>query len=214
MYEKLSKIEIENFQKTNTTPIKDNLTLKDLIVFYENDIMPYRYIYECEHNLKVSFTFEEENLPHLLFGTIEKTYAKRKDYTGQLGYDNMKNGLVTLDNLPKFIYDKGIHRILNFILISKVLAKPSVIIFNKNLVKQNGNKYINTNINAKFLLDRNLNNGKHIHLFLDQVGKSKRLVPNSFFPNDKENYILDQVSFKVENSKIEKIKDDSSKEAI
>lgn len=213
MYEKITAAEILNFQKTNTSPTEAQITLKDIVVFYENQILPYRYTYTCEHELKISFIFEDENLCHLLFGTIDKHYHKRKEYVGKLGYNNIKNGIVTLENLPSFIRSKSIHRILDFILISKIISKPTVIIFNNKLVKQDGNKYLNSDIKAKFLLAKQLTVFQYIHLFLNEVGPQKKLAPISFFPNKDENYIREQTIFKVVGTPIiEKI--DKSDEVI
>lgn len=213
MYEKITAAEILNFQKTNTSPSKDQITLKDIVEFYESQICPYRYTYICEHDLKLSFTFEDENLCHLLFGTIDRTFYKRKDYVGKLGYNNIKEGIVTLNNLPPVICSKGIHRLLNFILISKILSSPTVIIFNNNLIKQNGKNYLNSCIQARFLLAKQIAPSNYIHLFLNLEGPKKILVPKSFFPNREDNYIREQTIFKTIGTPIiEKI--DKSDEAV
>ena len=45
-----------------------------------------------------------------------------------------------------------------------------------------------------------------VHLFVDERGGSKKLIPISFFPDNDGNYISEQIRFKVVNSeKIQKI---------
>ena len=59
-------------------------------------------------------------------------------------------------------------------------------------------------IQSKFLLYRELNTGSIVHLFVDERGSSKKLIPISFFPDNDENYISEQIKFKVNNIKIKR----------
>ncbi|WP_294394066.1 hypothetical protein [uncultured Clostridium sp.] len=41
-------------------------------------------------------------------------------------------------------------------------------------------------------------------MFIDERGGSKKLIPISFFPDNDENYISEQIKFKVNNIKIKR----------
>lgn len=204
MYQVLSVDKIKEYQQKHLKLKDEDINLKDLMIFYEENIIPYLYTYECEHELKVRFSFEDENLCHLLYGTVDKTFSNRKNYTGKQGYECIKNETVTFEKLPEKLKKKCIHRIKSFLLIEKILEKPKVIIYNKNMVDRK--KLKESLIQSKFLLYRELNTGSIVHLFVDERGNSKKLIPISFFPDSDENYISEQIKFKVVNyEKIPKI---------
>lgn len=197
-YEKLSETLIESHHHSQTPLSEDEFSLHDLLYFYEQEIMPYRYIYTCQNNLTIEFCFNQDNFCHLIFGTIDDKTLKPK-YSGKKGYLGISNHDILLEKSPPKLKKKAIERGGNLIFLPKLLSKPTIIHFNKFLVKNEKVKTINSEIDAKFLLDKQLCTGDRIHLFLKEVNaKQSILVPNSFFPNDKDNYIDHQLSFKVQ----------------
>lgn len=208
MYEKLSEDIIKLHQQKETPLTEEELCLKDILTYYEKEIMPFKYTYECEYGLHISFCFNKDNLCHLLFGTIDKKKhpSWKKKYSGNKGYEGIDTKSITLENLPDELKSKAINRAGSFILINKLLKKPSIIHFNCALVKNSNIKTINTNIDAKYLLNKKTIEGTTLHLFLKETdAKHSILVPNSFFPNSKDNYIENQLPIKVISSNKERI---------
>lgn len=191
-------------QKPNFTldRVKELLAMKDmpeisevslqvLQTYYENEILPYKYRYECNNGLTLDFFVEKSEFCHLLLGSVDKLVSDPNTYKGVKGYDNIKNNVVTIDNLPSKIKDSARYRIKSFIFLPLLLKNPQIIYFNKHIS--------NTQIPADFLLYKTFEKIK-MHFFLKTINnKTGHLACLSFFHNEGDKYISNQIKLKVKN---------------
>lgn len=180
------------------------ITLKDLVDYYEKNIRPYKYVYHCAHGLKLEFDITEDQLCHLLFGTIPSGIHNRSKFAGQTGYNAIKSGEVEIKDLPHKTKSKAKNRIKYFFYIDKLLSNPSVIHYNGNIVRKGDHIKIGESlIDANYLFTKSVMGEKKIlHFFLKTVGK--KIEPITFFAQEDTCYIENQLRFKVLRS--EKIK--------
>lgn len=159
----------------------EQIKLVDIQNYYKSNIYPYTYEISSYNSLKLEFNIQPDNLCHLLFGTVNKGMAKNyKIYKGLPGYQNIENELITFDNLPPTILKYANGRMYDFIEIHRLLTNPKgVIFFNKNVDCSNS-KILNrlnikkcSDIEADFMIYKNINAKKYIHLFLRNVKTSK-----------------------------------------
>ena len=114
-------------------------------------------------------------------------------YKGKKGFDKIINLEITSPPPYKDIPKKYKSKRDAFYYIPKLLEKPTIYMFNKDIVdcgKLKGLK--KTDIDADFLLYRDVD-GKKIHLFLRWSDNDKKLVPCSLIKNNTDNYIEKQI---------------------
>lgn len=175
--------------------------LQEVIDYYEREIKPYRFTYTAKNNLTLSFTIEPEQVPHLLFGTVDGV-KNAASYRGIKGYNNIKGGIIKIDTLPGSIKSKAKQRINAFTDLHLLLGNPKGIFYNKKLVERGNALHTKiSNIDAEYLLFNVTVKGQRLHLFLANCkqGKETFLVPMSFFsqPLKEVGYIKDQIEFDI-----------------
>lgn len=179
-----------------------NLLLQDALTYYEKEIKPYKYIYHCKFGLKLEFDITEDQVCHLLLGTIDKGIPNRRNFVGKSGYDAIKSGNVKFSQIPKKNIKHVKSRIKHFNLLDKLLSSPKVIHYNQAITqKGNSIKFNNSLIKADYLLIKEIHNNTTLHFFIRE--NKSNLEPVSFFAQKDDSYIKNQLSFKVE--KCEKI---------
>lgn len=194
-------------------------TLKDILEYYKANVLPYKYEICSFNSLKLEFEIDTKRICHLLFGSVSDGMATNiKLYKGERGYNNIDNGSVRFDNLPKPISDYANNRMYDFCDIHKLLKNDpqgvkGVFFLNKSvdLDNKDKNKFLrkllnitkHSNIEADFMIYKKINNQKYMHLFLRNEGKN--LIPVSFFcvpikpDNPGDHFIEKQKEFKVLN---------------
>lgn len=190
---------IQDYQQ-NQKPLDDgSFSLIDLLNFYKDNLSGKTYIFTCEDNLTITLKFNPDNFCHLLFGTVFDN--EKKFYAGITGYQRISNEITKIENLPKYLKKKVSNRGASLILLNKLLNKPKLILFNQHLVQNTKIKELETSIKAKYLLYFQTTDGTNLHLFINSYSKNV-FVPISFFPNSTDNYIKNQIKFKVKNVSI------------
>lgn len=205
----LTLTDIPILQAKHEMPSIDCISLKLLQDFFENEIMPYEYIYLCNNGLRIKFNIGKEDFCHLIYGTINKSLGNHRLYKGILGYDNIKNSAVNMGNLPSQIKSYARYRLKAFIFLPILLRGPGIIYFNQKLVPKGSTGLKTTDIDADFLLYKQVGTIK-AHLFLKNI-YSKSGNENtsciSFFHDENDNYIRNQIGLKVNRVQINSIKD-------
>jgi hypothetical protein len=160
--------------------------------YFESYIKPYKYIYTCEHNLKIEFIFESHEFCHLLFGTIPKEFPTRKKYKGVEGYNNISTENVTMSNFPNTLWKYAKTRIKCFHFFDLVLENPKVIYFNPQIVDRGNHKIATTRLNAEFLIFKEIVNQKILFFLLKDT-----LKPCAFFPDKTGKYTDNQIKLNI-----------------
>ncbi|MCY6485888.1 hypothetical protein OW763_16375 [Clostridium aestuarii] len=170
--------------------------LYNLIDFYNREIKPFRYIYNCMFGININFTIEPEEVCHLIFGSVKnKNIPNAKSYKGILGFNNISTKQITR---PPYQIRKEFNiKSDAFLYLPKLLNDPTAIFFNHEIVdKGKVPGFLTTSIDADFLLYKNIDN-KCIHLFLKWSKEKNKLVPYSLLRNNKDNYISKQKHIKI-----------------
>lgn len=179
-----------------------NLLLQNAITYYEREIKPYKYVYHCKFGLKLEFDITEDQVCHLLLGSIDKCVPNRRNFIGKSGYNAIKNGNVKFSQIPKKNSKHAKNRIKHFNLLDKLLSSPKIIHYNQAITqKGNSIKFNNSLIKANYLLIKEIHNNNTLHLFIRE--NKLNLEPVSFFVQKDHSYTENQLSFEVE--KCEKI---------
>ncbi len=142
---------------------KKSNELFKLAEFYQENLIPYTYTYKALFGIEIELSFSDNQFCHLIFGYVKDIPKKYKSKRDAFYY------------------------------IPKLLEKPTIYMFNKDIVdcgKLKGLK--KTDIDADFLLYRDVD-GKKIHLFLRWSDNDKKLVPCSLIKNNTDNYIEKQI---------------------
>lgn len=180
--------------------IEENKILLEVVNYYEENIKPYKYTYECNNNLKITFYIDESDICHLITGTIPKGTPNASKYRGIEGYNKIKSGEITITNLPHNIKKSKVkNRCNSFLNLENMLANPKAIYYNPKIVKKGDSiKLKDSDLKADFLLYK-LKNNDIIHLFLRN--EHKRVIPVSIFSQgkNKDEYITDQIEIKILN---------------
>lgn len=198
--DKLTSENVIKFKEDRVLPTIDQLSLKFLQSYYENQILPYTFVYKCPNSMSIEFSVEKENFCHLILGTIPKGISKASQYKGLAGYEAINNNIVTLNNLPaqpkEFI--KNVRKkARGFIYLDTLLDYPTpTIIYNKEIVESGKIPVGESNIDADFLLCKKIGN-QNLHLFLKNRNVKKDnpiTVPISFLiqPVSKSRYLNNQ----------------------
>jgi len=171
------------------TPELNEISLQVLQEYFEQEILPYKYTYHCNYNLSIDLSIKTSNFCHLIFGTVEDKVSKGvlHKYVGQSGYDYIKSGQVTMDNIPVKIKQYAKLKLKAFIYLSNLLDNAKVIHFNPILTT--------TIIKSDFVLYRNYKN-LNLNLFLRTLNRKTNLLSGiSFISSDNDYYIKDQLKF-------------------
>lgn len=176
------------------------LELLDVINYYESKIKPYKYIYRFKNNLTLEFQIEEDQICHLLIGTLPKGMANKCKYKGQEGYKNIKSGILKLSNLPPQIDKRKVkNRCRAFLKLDKILQNPKAIIYNPNIIKKGSSIKLGKSVLQAEYLFYKIIDEKIVHVFLRNDNKSENIVVVSLFEQakTKDEYITDQVNLEV-----------------
>lgn len=171
-----------------------NEELYNLIKFYEKDIMPFSYTYNCGLGININIVFEPSEICHLIFGSLKgKNIPNAKNYKGINGYTCILDKIVTQPHhsLKKAYQIKS----SAFYCLPDLLSKPDLIIFNKNIAGKGKSSFRHlepTDIDGDFLLYKKIDN-KIIHFFIKWDDRQNRFVPYSLFHNKKDNYLENQI---------------------
>lgn len=194
----------------------DKNLLIDAINFYESYIMPYKYIYICDNNLKIEFNITPEEVCHLIFGTLGQNIKKKSDYKGLKGFNNIKSKSLKFKELPYDLQKKPKPRIKALMALPQLLDNPKIIYFNQQIINVGISKIFKSDIDANFLIYNEIEN-INVHLFLRNIirkGNFEKISCVSLFHNKPKTYIENQIELRVlEISKIPILKD-LSKEVI
>lgn len=174
--------------------------LYDILMFYETKIRPYEYTYKCEFGTIIKFTMEPDEICHLFFGSLkDKNVPNAKYYKGILGFNSILNKTIT--TVPYQLKKDFKIKSLAFYKLPELLKSPIAIYFNDSIVPKGCIKGRSTDIDADFLLYKEIDN-KNIHFFLKYFSNKNRLVPYSTFHNKKNDYIINQKRIKIEHTEI------------
>ena len=152
--------------------------LIEIVNYYKVNIKPYTYKIMSDNNLLLEFQINEDNLCHLLFGTIQKGMKNRGNYMGNLGYKNLELETVTKENLPNEIKKHANERTDWFPNIHKLLDNPKAgYFFNKEIVEIGKAIRLNkTDIQGDFLIYKEVD-GYYLHLILKNISQNGTVVP-------------------------------------
>ena len=175
---------------------KKSNELFQLAEFYQENLIPNTYIYEDRLGIRIELSFRYDQFCHLIFGYV-KGIPNAVSYKGERGFEKIINLQVTspppYNDIPKKYKSKKDA----FYYIPELLKKPKIYMFNKQIVNCGNIKGLKgTDIDADFLLYKEFDNGKQIHLFLKWSDDLKKIVPYSLIKNNKDNYIEKQIELK------------------
>lgn len=190
--------ELMEMQKQGTLPAIDQISLVTLQQYFEQYILPYKYLYICNNKLEIEFDIKPRELCHLLFGTIESATPHANHYKGDLGYNRIKDGHTTVATLPAALRDKSKHKLKHFIFLNLLLEDPSIIYFNNKIA---GNNFFEgSKIDAEFLLYKCVCSS-NLHFFVKN-GTGGTIAAVSFFPDTTGDYTNKQLALTVVEKKI------------
>ncbi|MFF3925489.1 PBECR4 domain-containing protein [Paenibacillus lactis] len=128
-------LDVTALSTLSTKPRIDQISLELLRQYYERNLEPNIFIFELDNGIIVNLDFNKEHLCHLL--GIEKMargavkYKERYNYFGIAGYNNIRNGIITIQHLKdlnkgrfNFIKDK----LIFFYLLPYIVDSPRNII--------------------------------------------------------------------------------------
>lgn len=182
-------------------PRINNISLDLLREYYEMFLYPFEYHYSIRDNkeqYEIKLRFDKENLSHLLgLESIVKNNLNRKEikkYKGVQGWDNIKNGDITINSLKsinKKRFKDGKNKLVFFYLLPRLIESPKAIYFDNSKVNPQ------TKIQSKILFfndyDRSI-----LHLGIEPNDENTYYVPRTFFieritdTNSGTKYIKDQ----------------------
>lgn len=167
-----------------THPKINDISLKLLLEFYEEYLVPntFLYVIKPSDNLSVEsvieLSFPPENFCHLVgIETIVKRNVPRwklSEYKGLKGWDNIKNDSMTftsLKNINKSMFNSVKAKFVFFYLLPKILNSPKCIRFNK---------IDESNIECSIIFYNN-NNVAYIHLGIDYDEEIDKYYARTFF---------------------------------
>jgi hypothetical protein len=199
-------LDVQTLSKLDKKPYIDQITLELLRQFYEEFLEPYVFIFELENGVSVNLDFHKESFCHLVgIEKLARNVVSKKDrhkYVGVNGYENIKNGTITLKELRdaakkriNLIKDK----LVFFYLIPQIIESPTILL--DFITAPDG-----SNIEAQFIAYSSTEE-VYIHLAIDEDEKTGRHFPRSFFAerinesNDGTKFIKGQTPLKVVSTK-------------
>lgn len=199
---------INNSSNLSVMSMSD-ITLKGLQEFYDEELMNSTYVYEYEYkgsekkvdNIpKIHLDFYEANMCHLLGiqHIVDKLYNKNT-YTGELGYNKIKNNEMSIESLKaisKTKFKSQRDRFKFFKCIKSIIEEPDLILYNSN--------NNNSNIKSKYIMYKLIGNS-YVHLGIDLEENSDnidRCFPRTFLIEKKmgKKFIDKQIELKVKTT--------------
>jgi hypothetical protein len=182
-----------------TKPQQKDIDLQTILSFYEQYLCQQRFIYELEdpdHSL-VQIRFEPDQFCHL----VGIHYIlKGKQFSGQPGFDLIKNGTVTfeyLQNTNKAWFKSKRNRMLYFPFVYPLLQRPTVIQFDEHKAE--------TSMDAELVL-YNQQDKAYLHLGVSKYSDpDPHYFPMSFYDRNNRDHIDGQTGVKVKSIRIEPI---------
>lgn len=177
--------------------------LYNLVKFYESEIKPFKYTYNCRLGITIDLVIEPQEVCHLLFGYLKnKNIPNATNYKGLNGYNKILDKTVT--EAPLAVRKASKIKTDAFTYLPDLLSKPDIIVFNPKLAgKGNGgfSHLETTDINGDFLFFKQIDK-KQLHLFVKWDDTQKRYIALSLFHNKKNGYIENQILLDSENKAI------------
>lgn len=210
------KKEVRKINKSNNLSVMSmsDITLKCLQEFYSEELMNSTYVYEYEYldNLvnntppKIHLDFYEANMCHLLgIQHIVDNLYNKNTYTGELGYNKIKNNEMSIEilkSISKTKFKSQKDRFKFFKCIKDIIEEPDLILYNSN--------NNNSKIKSKYIMYKLIGNS-YVHLGIDLEDNSDRqensnnidkCFPRTFLieKNMKKKFIDDQTKLRVKKT--------------
>ncbi|HFD2046141.1 TPA: hypothetical protein ACF2DM_003047 [Clostridium perfringens] len=147
------------------------VTLKGLQEFYIQELMNNTYKYDYDYKeindkvdevSKIHLHFYESNMCHLLgIQHIVDSLYNKNTYTGELGFNKIKDDELTIDilkSISKSKFKSQKDRFKYFKLIKNIIESPDLILYNSNKNK--------SNIKSKYIMYKLIGNS-YVHLGID-----------------------------------------------
>lgn len=113
-------------------PSENEVTLQTIAMFYEEHLCHRQFFYSISHkNQEIRLRFKPGDLCHLLGIQHIK---KGKEYSGERGFQAMKNEIVTFESLKQANvggYDDMLYRMLYFPFVHQLIQNPKIVIENQ-----------------------------------------------------------------------------------
>lgn len=190
-------------------PTADQITLKVIQDYFDNEIEPYTYIYDTEEVEKITLNFAFANFPHLI-GThyaANAKYGRNSEdaarFKGIDCYNEIKLGTIDkqtikgIDPQNKDAYKDMTKKMRYFNKLHLVLSNPLAIYYNKDANGKRKNKDMDCDIILYTIIDNN-----YIHLGIDKAGKN--FIPKTFLIDNKGEFITNQKEINI--AKVTKVR--------
>lgn len=166
----------------------------DVLMFYHEEMTPYKYIYHLESEAIVELIFNDGHFCKLLaLDEFAPSPYNRREYLDIAGINLITSGTITSEKMKKEKY--GIwhtyrNRIEYFPYLVVLLNNPEYVIFDYSKA--------NCKIKAAIILVYKLSDNELLHLFCNFTDKEKtKIKPVTFIVHKNEKYVLDQENCKV-----------------
>ena len=185
-----------------TNPRINEISLELLREYYEKFLYPFEYHYTIKYaagEYTIELRFDMENLSHLLgLESIVKYNLNRHDikkYKGIHGWENIKNGIITIDTLKginKKRFKSKKDKMVFFYLIPNLITSPKAIYFDNSKVNPP------TNIKCEIIFFNNYDKSV-LHLGIEPNSENTYYIPRTFLieritkQNGGEKYIENQM---------------------
>lgn len=135
----------EQLFNSTQNPRINMITLDLLREYYETFLIPFNYKYEISNEATINdkrefeLRFEQENFCHLfgLESIVSKNVRNINLYKGQVGWDNIKKGIITFKDLKsknQFGFNDNKARFVFFYLLPKLVESPQAVLFDPTKV--------------------------------------------------------------------------------
>ncbi len=180
------------------------INLQSILSEYENNLCDRVFKYELENNAVIEVVFYREQMCHLL--GLQYVYPKNRKFLGMKGFEKIKSGKLTIDDLKKYNGKKTKfikERLYNFGSVFDLMLNGDLIKFYQDRA------YPPSLIDADFIIFKK-DKAHILHLFLRQEQMNSTLyVPVSFViksldDNNPDQFINNQEYKKILCRAIEK----------
>lgn len=181
-------------------PNESDIDIKTILEFYNEYLLPYKFMYHLQDGLCIKLQFHKSNFCHLLgLHYIESKTTKHDPYERTNGYNKiMREGLSMqkLESINKFQYCYNKNRILYFPFILQLLQNPNVIEFDKTKISK-------CTVQCDIILYDEYHN---VNIHLGISGNTKYFYPVTFLVEPIGNtYKGDRLIYKQKTMKISRI---------
>jgi hypothetical protein len=169
--------------------------------YYEKELMSLEFSYLLRSGKTLTIAFEKSHFAHL----IGLQYVSNTShYKGMSAWNGIRDGSFTLDKLKetnKHGYSTVEDRIRFFPLLKKALFNPFACIYEATNIENSSNK---SQLVCDFIIYDEIDN-RYIHLGISKYHPSSlRCFPRSFFTQDSNAYIKNQIPLAIEKVVIKK----------